>query len=152
MKDYFRDMFTDNGAIGIPASWPSMFHSISTTNQELFNKHVTLEEVKASLFSIGKHKAPGPDELPARFFQRFWDLRQKDIFTLIHQCFSYAWIPSDLNETFIVLIPKTQNLTSMTQIRPISLCITLYKILSKILVAIISLPFCHVYGETFLAY
>ena len=45
-----------------------------------------------------------------------------------------ATLPEHLNETFIVLIPKVDNPINMTQFRPISLCNTTYKVISKILV------------------
>ena len=40
---------------------------------------------------------------------------------------------SEINQTFIALIPKTDNPTSINHYRPISLCNTIYKIISKIL-------------------
>ena len=41
--------------------------------------------------------------------------------------------PTEINGTFIVLIPKVQNPVSLNQFRPISLCNAIYKIISKAL-------------------
>ncbi|KAK3211447.1 hypothetical protein Dsin_016153 [Dipteronia sinensis] len=45
-----------------------------------------------------------------------------------------GYVSSDLNHTLISLIPKVPNPTNMTHFRPISLCITTYKVISKTLV------------------
>jgi len=42
-------------------------------------------------------------------------------------------IHNPINVTFIALIPKTDNLTSFEDFRPISLCNCLYKIISKVI-------------------
>ena len=38
-----------------------------------------------------------------------------------------------INYAHIVLIPKIKNLANMTQLRPISICNVIYKIISKVL-------------------
>ncbi|PKI50218.1 hypothetical protein CRG98_029401 [Punica granatum] len=43
-------------------------------------------------------------------------------------------MPTSVNDTFIFLIPKTKSPETITQYRSISLCNTIYKIISKILV------------------
>ena len=49
--------------------------------------------------------------------------------------FEKGCVPNYLNETLISLIPKCQNPESLSNYRPISLCNSVYKIVSKILVA-----------------
>ncbi|KAK0588170.1 hypothetical protein LWI29_035325 [Acer saccharum] len=91
-------------------------------------------EVKKSLFSIGGIKAPGPDGFPAIFYQSFWDICKGELMELVLDCFKKGRVPCDLNSTLISLIPKIPNPTNLSHFRPISLCNTSYKIISKILV------------------
>lgn len=44
-------------------------------------------------------------------------------------------VPDYLNRTHIALIPKIQGLETLGNYRPISLCNTVYKIITKIIVA-----------------
>ena len=49
--------------------------------------------------------------------------------------FDKGCVPSYLNETLVSLIPKCPNPESLSHYRPISLCNSVYKIVTKILVA-----------------
>ena len=48
--------------------------------------------------------------------------------------FSSSMIPKYLNHTLITVIPKCKNLESFNHYQPISLCNTVYKVISKIVV------------------
>ena len=52
----------------------------------------------------------------------------------VHSIFREKKVPEYLNRTNIVLIPKSQDPESIGSYRPISLCNSIYKIVSKILV------------------
>lgn len=89
------------------------------------------EEVKEALFQMYPMKAPGRDGYPAHFFQRNWDIFGHDIMRTVLQVLNGDDLPEEINSTFIVLIPKVPNPTSLGQFRPISLCNLIYKIISK---------------------
>lgn len=52
---------------------------------------------------------------------------------MIQNFFPSGHIPKDINRSYVVLIPKVQGVSEFKHLRPISLCNTLYKIISKIL-------------------
>lgn len=49
--------------------------------------------------------------------------------------FSSSNMLNELNNTILILIPKTQNSTTFNHFRPISLCNVVYKIVAKLLMA-----------------
>ena len=100
---------------------------------------VTEEEVHVGLWSLKPFKAPGPDGLHAGFYQHFWMVVKNSVFNEVKGIFEKGCVPSYLNETLISLIPKCQNPETLNNYRPISLCNSVYKIVSKILVARIRL-------------
>ena len=93
------------------------------------------EEIKSALWSLKAFKAPGPDGLHAGFFHRFWLIVSKSIVDVVKKVFEEKAVPEYLNRTLIALIPKIQSLETLNNYRPISLCNTMYKIITKIIVA-----------------
>ncbi|MCH80014.1 hypothetical protein A2U01_0000776 [Trifolium medium] len=94
---------------------------------------ITREELKEALFQMHPDKAPGPDGFNPAFYQHFWDLCGNDVFEAATEWLERGYFPSSLNETNICLIPKCDNPLSMKDLRPISLCNVLYKMISKLL-------------------
>jgi hypothetical protein len=90
-------------------------------------------DVKNAMFSIGSLKAPGFDGFPALFYQSYWNIYAPEIFSTVQQAFSSGEIPMGLNHTIISLIPKVPGPQRMAQFRPISLCTTVYKVISRLL-------------------
>ena len=95
---------------------------------------MTEEEIFAALWSLKAFKAPRLDGLHAGFFQRFWITVGDSVREEVKKAFRERKIPKYLNNTSIVLIPKVQGPESIGNYRPISLCNSIYKIISKVLV------------------
>lgn len=79
------------------------------------------------------NEAPGPDGITQLFFQKFWPIIKNDLALAVQQFFHTGCLSSALNSTFIALLPKLDHPTVISHYLPISLCNTLYKIISKIL-------------------
>lgn len=95
---------------------------------------ITFEEVTKAIFEMGPYKAPRPDGFHPIFFQKSWDILGPKVFELVKQIFSTGQLPLDLNKTVICLIPKKVGPTVVSHFRPIGLCNTIYKIVTRILV------------------
>ena len=103
-------------------------------DREKIDGVVTEEEIRLGLWALKPFKAPGPDGLHAGFYQYFWLDVKNFVCMEIRQTFARGVVPNYLNETLISLIPKCQNPESLNNYRPISLCNSVYKIVSKIIV------------------
>ncbi|KAK1293033.1 hypothetical protein QJS10_CPB17g01406 [Acorus calamus] len=77
--------------------------------------------------------SPGPNGFPARFYQLFWDLIKEDFLLAINYFFQHGKILCQVSHSFIALIPKSLNAYSLDSYRPISLCKTFYKIITKVM-------------------
>lgn len=107
--------------------------SISVECNRSLVRDITLEEVRAAAFQMGALKAPGSDGFPGLFYQCYWDVVGEDVYRAVQTFFQDGTLLQELNQTNITLIPKVPNPESMSQLRPISLCRFIYKIISKVL-------------------
>jgi hypothetical protein len=94
---------------------------------------LTKVEIHEALLQMHPDKAPGPDGFNPAFYQHFWSVCGDDIFEAMKEWLERGYFPSSLNDTNICLIPKCDQPKSMKELRPISLCNVLYKMVSKVL-------------------
>jgi hypothetical protein len=88
----------------------------------------------SKLARIGPLKVPGPDGFLARFFQWNSVVFKEDVIRAVKEFLLSGTMPQGLNDTAIILIPKKDGLEFLKDVRPISLCNVIYKVVSKCLV------------------
>lgn len=93
-----------------------------------------MEEVRNALFSLHPTKAPGTERLHPIFFQKFWETTKLSILQLAQDALKNKEIWEGIGRSIISLIPKVPNPENINHLRPISLCNTAYKVITKILV------------------
>ena len=96
--------------------------------------NVSEQEIHKVMFSLKPYKAPGMDKLHAGFFRHFWNVLGQSVIEEILAVFHSKHIPNYLNQTLVVVIPKREGPKTLSYFRPISLCSTIYKVISKITV------------------
>lgn len=109
---------------------PEMFDE--RANEE-FLKPITEEELLETIKNFKKEKSPGPDGWPIEFFSHFYELFKNDMLRMVEASRISGNVNSALSATFLVLIPKKDKSSSFLDYRPIALCNSLYKIISKII-------------------
>ena len=78
-------------------------------------------------------KTAGAGGFNPGFYQKYWSVVGEEV---VHSCMKWVelkHLPEDLNVTTIVLIPKKKKPNRMVDLRPISLCNVVYKVMSKVL-------------------
>ena len=90
-------------------------------------------EVKDALFSLSADKSSSPNGFPTFFFQMYWPIIMKDVVKEVQEFFGAKSILKEINSTFLVLIPKVPGPDTLDRFKPISLCNSFYKIISKVL-------------------
>lgn len=79
-------------------------------------------------------KASGIDGFPALFYQCYWHIEGSKVVDFCLAVLSWEITVEGINTIHIVLIPKVSKPKFVTQLRLISLCNALYKIIAKAIV------------------
>ena len=76
-------------------------------------------------------KSPGPDGFPADFFKHYRHLVGNSVCLTIKAFFHSGHLNTEFNNNFIALLPKVDTPMNINHYRPISLCNTILKIITK---------------------
>jgi len=95
-------------------------------------------EIFDSLISLGRTKAPEPDSFTALFYVKYWDYIKDTVLLAIGNFFQNSTLLREQNHTFIALIPKRLDASSVHHFRPISFCYIISKLLANRLKPLLS--------------
>ena len=101
-------------------------------NSKLIAMH-TAEEMELAIKEMAPLKALGPNGMPPLIYQTYWTDVGMDITQVVLSCLNSGSLLKSINHTFITLIPKVKNLEKVSELRLISLCNVIYKIVSKVI-------------------
>ena len=133
VTSYFTNLFFSTAGTRMAELESLIPARVSGDMNEMLTKTFTAEEVRAALDSIGDLKAPGPDGMPAAFYKKYWHIVGEQVTREVLIVLHGGELPADWNETCVVLIPKVKDPDKMKDLRPISLCNVVYKLVSKVL-------------------
>ncbi|KAK6786278.1 hypothetical protein RDI58_014803 [Solanum bulbocastanum] len=133
VENYFENLFTTSR----PTNLDPILNLIPRLVEDPINlsliREVTDEEVKHAVFEMHPLKGPGIDGMTPFFFQNYWNVLSTDIIAAIKSFFHSGYLLPSWNQTLITLIPKVKNPSVISQFRPIIMCSTIYKIITKII-------------------
>lgn len=131
IANYFSDIFSSTARHDNEAILRTVQPKVTEEMNEILCAEYTEEEVKAALDNIGDLKAPRPDGMPAIFFKRFWQTVGEQVTREVLNVLKGGQMPENWNATLVVLIPKNVKPEKIKDLRPISLCNVIYKLISK---------------------
>jgi hypothetical protein len=133
---HYKTLFQVTSAPNLTAqvALANRFPTLVTNEEALaLESTCTLEEVLAVLKGFKKEKSPGPDGWSVEFYLHFFDILGQELLDVVEDARTRGVINPQLNNTLLVLIPKSNLPRSFIDFRPISLCNLCYKIISKII-------------------
>lgn len=130
---YFQTLFT--------ASYAAPFNfyqlksgGLSQSDLRQLRQLPKFSDIKDAVFTIGDTKSLGIDGISAYFYQNFWSLTGHEPARTIWNCCGTKTTPSWMNLTLVTLILKQSNIQHISQMQPISLYKTIYKLPAKLIV------------------
>ncbi|XP_018488079.1 uncharacterized protein LOC108858692 [Raphanus sativus] len=115
---YFQNLFSSSGSQNADRLLEGMLPRVTDRMNSGLIKPVTEAEIKRAVKAIKSDSAPGIDGMTGQFFQKYWSVTGAQVTKEVKGFF----------ETGVVT-----NAKKMQDLRPISLCSVVYKIISKVL-------------------
>ena len=106
---------------------------IMAENLEILEVPFTHEEVDEVVKSLATDKTPGPDGFNNDFLKTCWSIIAPDFYALCEGFRKGEICLQSINGSFITLLPKVDNPSSIGDYRPISLLNCLMKLITKLL-------------------
>lgn len=129
---FFRNRFAEPYE-SRPALTCSNLKTVSEEDNRMLTEKFELEEIKEAVFGCGGDRAPGPDGFNFRFLKRYWDLFAQDFVNILQHFYDHGTINRGCASSFLALIPKVSDPSSLNDYRPINLIGVISKVISKIL-------------------
>ncbi|KAJ1392992.1 Reverse transcriptase domain [Sesbania bispinosa] len=129
-----KDIYSTSHSNPSPECFLGFTPKVTTEMNEALTRDVTDIEIEDVVFSLGVMKAPGPDGLNGFFYQKHRQIVKQEVVNLVQDFFQKGIMRPEINETVVALVPKTLRPENVQQLRPISCCNYVYKIISKIIV------------------
>lgn len=142
--NYFKNLFLTCNPSRVEEITDCVEAQISLEDKRRLLQPITDEEVWLTMFQIPADKSPGPDGFTGSFYHEYWDVVGRDIVEMVKAFWFFGKLLRKLNHIHLVLISKVSGPRNMTQLRSISLCNMVYKVIPKILTNRMKLALPHI--------
>lgn len=94
---------------------------------------ISTEELDKAIEGMASAHAPDPDDVLPKFFKKFWSIIKLDYLGMIQESIRKGSLPLGVSKGFILLLYKSKERIKLTNSRPITLLIVVYKLFAKVL-------------------
>ena len=105
-NNFFQDLFSTSHLERIIEDVQVVKDRLSDAMHNILEAEFTENEVFLAAKNLKPHVATGPDGMPALFYQQFWSIVGKDVASFALKILNGGGNPSNINYTYISLIPK----------------------------------------------
>ena len=133
LVQYFSNLFTSSNPINLDLVLEGVLPVVNDEMNEGLNRPFEPNEVQGTLKHMEVGTAPGSDGLPPLFYKQYWSKVEQEVTSVVLAILNSGIVPSQLNHTFLTLIPKIHSPRKVTYFRPITLSNVLYNIVAKVL-------------------
>lgn len=102
-------------------------------SRDLMDKSVTKDNILAVLIELAKGKSPSPYGWTMELYLHFQDIMLDELTEMV-ESYRVCWVSRVVNSTFITLIPKVLNPSTFSYFHPMSLCNSIYNLISKTII------------------
>ncbi|XP_061343725.1 uncharacterized protein LOC133289741 [Gastrolobium bilobum] len=106
---YYQQLFKGEDEIEEVFPILNAFPNLRLEETRVLSAMPDKEEIRRTIFRMGKFMAPGPDGLNALFFHSQWNIIGDSVCKLIEEIFCCPDKVKEINGTLICLIPKKEN-------------------------------------------
>ena len=115
-------------------------------------KDITAEEISEAIFKMAPGKSPGPDKLPAEFYQQFAPELIPRLTAVVKEGLDNGALHADMRKGEIILLYKKGDAREIRNYRPITLLNVDYKIFSKVVTQRLKAAVQHIVSKAQLGF
>ena len=135
-REFYRELYTEEDNLDQDQqNWlvQQLDRILDNNERESCEGPITTKEMDAALKEAKMNKAPGPDGIPAEFYQQFWKELKDDLCDVLNENFENNEMTESQRQAILRLLFKKDNEKQLKNWRPISLLNSDYKLTAKVI-------------------
>lgn len=144
-SEFYSSLFNSRGGSHI-FNWNyiPVTKQVPTNIKPLLIVPITTQDIFEALKNIAEDKTPDIVGFSAKFFTSSWDIIGKQFLAAVQHFFTSKKLPRLFKHSLLTFIPKSKHANSIYDFRHISLFLTFYKVIAKVLASILKLALPHI--------